>query len=89
MRTHGCGCVTTLDPTWGVTRAVSKCDHHVRYLVDHPSGGLAYYESLGNVSCCERDGEFRGYARQNIVARALLNQEAQRAAGPVPRAQTS
>ena len=44
----------------------------------------AYYESLGNVSCCERDGEFRGYARENIVARALLNQEAQRAAGPVP-----
>src|SRR5204862_8355840 len=39
----------------------------------------SYFESLGNVSCCERDPEFRGYARQNIVARVLLAQEAQRA----------
>ena len=38
----------------------------------------SYYEQLGNVSCCERDPEFRGYARQNVIARALLAQEAQR-----------
>ena len=38
----------------------------------------AYFESLGNVSCCERDEEFRGYARENLVARALLSEEAQR-----------
>jgi parvulin-like peptidyl-prolyl isomerase len=44
----------------------------------------AYFESLGNVSCCERDPEFRGYARQNIVARVLLAQEAQRSLEPVP-----
>lgn len=44
----------------------------------------SYFESLGNVSCCERDPEFRGYARQNIVARVLLNQEAQRALPPTP-----
>src|SRR5688572_31891293 len=44
----------------------------------------AYHESLGNVSCCERDPEFRGYARQNIVARVLLAQEAQRALPPTP-----
>jgi len=36
----------------------------------------AYFESLGNVSCCERDDEFRGYARQNVVARVLLAQHA-------------
>ena len=44
----------------------------------------AYFESLGNVSCCERDPEFRGYARQNVVARVLLAQEAQRALPPTP-----
>jgi len=38
----------------------------------------AHFESLGNVSCCERDEEFRGYARDNIVARVLLAQEAER-----------
>src|SRR5436190_11810295 len=42
----------------------------------------SYFESLGNVSCCERDPEFRGYARQNIIARVLLSQEAQRALPP-------
>ena len=36
----------------------------------------SYFEQLGNVSCCERDEEFRGYARQNIIARVLLTQEA-------------
>jgi len=38
----------------------------------------AHYESLGSISCCERDDEFRGYARENITFRALLTQEAQR-----------
>ena len=38
----------------------------------------AHYESLASISCCERDGEFRGYARDNITFRALLTQEAQR-----------
>jgi parvulin-like peptidyl-prolyl isomerase len=40
----------------------------------------SYFESLGNVSCCERDDEFRGYARQNMIARMLLAEEAQRRA---------
>ena len=44
----------------------------------------AHYESLGSISCCERDGEFRGYARDNIAFRALLTQEAQRTI-PAPR----
>ncbi len=47
----------------------------------------SYFESLGNVSCCERDPEFRGYAKQNIVARVLLAQEAQRALPPTPAGQ--
>ena len=38
----------------------------------------AHYESLSSISCCERDDEFRGYARENITFRALLTQEAQR-----------
>jgi len=38
----------------------------------------AYFESLGNVSCCERDDEFRGYAKQNIIARFLMAEEAER-----------
>jgi peptidyl-prolyl cis-trans isomerase C len=37
-------------------------------------------ESLGNISCCERDPEFRAQARENVLARVLLNQEAQRRA---------
>jgi peptidyl-prolyl cis-trans isomerase C len=44
----------------------------------------SYFESLGNVSCCERDPEFRGYARENVVARVLLAQEARRAVEPTP-----
>ena len=44
----------------------------------------SYFESLGNVSCCERDPEFRGYARENVVARVLLAQEAQRSVAPTP-----
>jgi parvulin-like peptidyl-prolyl isomerase len=46
----------------------------------------SYYESLGNVSCCERDPEFRRYARENVTARVLLTQEALRALGPLPEA---
>jgi parvulin-like peptidyl-prolyl isomerase len=44
----------------------------------------SYFESLGNVSCCERDPEFRGYARENVVARVLLAQEAKRSLPPTP-----
>ena len=44
----------------------------------------AHYESLGSISCCERDDEFRGYARDNITFRALLTQEAQRTI-PTPK----
>src|SRR4051812_33761666 len=47
------------------------------------SGIKSYFESLGNVSCCERNDEFRGYARQNVIARVLLAQEAMGAYPPV------
>jgi hypothetical protein len=40
------------------------------------AGIKSYHERLGNVSCCERNDEFRGYARQNIIARVLLTQAA-------------
>lgn len=51
------------------------------------SGIKAYFESLGNVSCCERNDEFRGYARQNVIARVLLAQEATRSRPPVADAE--
>ena len=51
------------------------------------SGIKAYFESLGNVSCCERNDEFRGYARENVIARVLLAQEARRSQPPVPDAE--
>lgn len=39
----------------------------------------ASFEQLNPFAgCCERDEEFRGYARNNIVARVLLTQEAER-----------
>lgn len=44
----------------------------------------SYFERLGNVSCCERDDEFRGYARQNIIARVLLSQEGRKRIAAVP-----
>ncbi len=40
----------------------------------------SHAESLGNISCCERDPEFRSQARDNVVARVLLNQESHRRA---------
>jgi len=36
----------------------------------------SHYEQLLQVSCCERDPEFRGYAKDNVIARALLSQAA-------------
>lgn len=47
----------------------------------------AHYERLGNVSCCERDGEFRGYAKENVTARVLLAQEAERVVAPLTDAE--
>jgi parvulin-like peptidyl-prolyl isomerase len=54
-------------------------------VIDSEFAGIkAYHENLGNVSCCERDPEFRGMARQNVVARVLLSQEAGRRIEPSP-----
>jgi hypothetical protein len=44
------------------------------------------YERMGTVNCCERDDEFRGYARENIVGRVLLAQEARRVIGNIATA---
>ena len=38
----------------------------------------SYYESLAQVSCCERDDEFMGYAKENLIKRVLLAQEAEK-----------
>lgn len=43
----------------------------------------SYYESLAQVSCCERDEEFLGYAKENVVKRVLLAQEAKKRDLPV------
>lgn len=37
-----------------------------------------HYERMLQVACCERDSEFRGYAKDNLISRVLLNQEALR-----------
>lgn len=37
-----------------------------------------HYERTLQVACCERDPEFRRYAKDNIISRVLLNQEAQK-----------
>lgn len=34
-----------------------------------------HYMSLGEVVCCDRDEEFQQYARENVVNRALMEQE--------------
>lgn len=36
----------------------------------------AHFERQANVSCCERDDEFMGYAKDNIIARVLISQKA-------------
>lgn len=54
-------------------------------LLGHEFAGIkSYYEQLGNVSCCERDEEFRGYARRNIISRVLLAQHAMNTMPPTP-----
>lgn len=38
----------------------------------------SYHERMNNVSCCERDSEFRQTARENVIGRVLLTEEAMR-----------
>jgi len=42
----------------------------------------SYHERMNNVSCCERDPEFRQTARENVVGRVLLTDEAMRVIDP-------
>ncbi len=42
-----------------------------------------HYQSLGEVVCCDRDAEFRDYARDNVIHRTLLEQESVRRYGEV------
>jgi parvulin-like peptidyl-prolyl isomerase len=46
----------------------------------------SFHERMNNVSCCERDPEFRQTARENVVGRVLLAEEAVRVVDP-PSAQ--
>ncbi|MBL9177528.1 MAG: peptidyl-prolyl cis-trans isomerase [Verrucomicrobiaceae bacterium] len=43
-----------------------------------------HYERTLQVACCERDPEFRGMAKDNIITRALLGQESRRRFPTVP-----
>ena len=38
----------------------------------------SHFERTLQVSCCERDPEFRGMAKDNLISRALLGQESRR-----------
>ena len=42
----------------------------------------SYAERTSNVSCCERDPEFRQTARENVIGRVLLTEEAMRVIDP-------
>ena len=48
------------------------------------AGIKAHYERMGAMSCCGRDEEFRGYARENMTARVLIHQEAKRRFPDIP-----
>lgn len=52
-------------------------------------GIKAHYERMGAMSCCEREDEFRAYARENVTARALINQEAERRFSGIPAAEVA
>ncbi len=47
-------------------------------LQDEFSAIKSHYERMGAMNCCERDPEFHEYARENVIARVLLNQAAER-----------
>jgi hypothetical protein len=42
-----------------------------------------HYQSMGEVVCCDRDTEFRTYARDNVINRTLLEQESVKRYGDV------
>lgn len=42
-----------------------------------------HYQSLGEVVCCDRDEEFRSYAKDNVINRTLLEEESMKRFGPV------
>jgi len=46
----------------------------------------SFHQQRENISCCERDGEFRGHAEENVISRVLLVQEARRTTDPVGEA---
>lgn len=47
------------------------------YVVEHEFSSIkSHYERMSQVSCCERDEEFLGFAKENVTARVLLNQTA-------------
>jgi foldase protein PrsA len=53
-------------------------------LIDQEFSSIkAYYEGLAQISCCERDDEFLGYAKENVIKRVLLAQESAREDIPV------
>lgn len=42
-----------------------------------------HYQSRGEVVCCDRDTEFRAYARDNVINRTLLEQESVKRYGEI------
>lgn len=51
------------------------------------AGIKSHHAGRGQVSCCERDDEFRRLAVDNVIAQTLLLQEARRTVAPVPEAE--
>ena len=46
-------------------------------------------QQKGDISCCERDGEFRSAANENLIVRVLLSQEARKTTEPVRKAEVN
>ncbi len=44
------------------------------------AGIKAHFESMANIQCCERDEEFKTYAKDHCIGRVLIEQEALRVA---------
>lgn len=43
-----------------------------------------HYQSMGETVCCDRDEEFRQYAKDNVINRAILEEESIKRFGDIP-----
>ena len=63
---------------------VVNAEHVDNALIEQEFASIkaAVEAASGNTCCCDRDDEFRASARENVIARVLLSQEAHRTVNP-------